>query len=119
MGITIIKPCIVGSSVQQFVAKNVAKDHYPASWAGGMGGGGWWLSFHPGPPYPCPKPLRILRPQAPIQAQAEDRVLQQRTTLRNEEPVYFVGILTRLAWRTRFGSCVPHDHPAARFLLVS
>jgi len=29
MGITIIKPGIVGSSVQQFVAKNVAKDHYP------------------------------------------------------------------------------------------
>ena len=28
MGITIIKPGIVGSSVQQFVAKNVAKDHW-------------------------------------------------------------------------------------------
>jgi len=33
--------------------------------------------------------------------------------------VYFVGILVRPAWRTRFGSCIPHDHPAARFLLVS
>jgi len=31
----------------------------------------------------------------------------------------FVGILARPAWRTRFRSCVPHDHPAARFLLVA
>jgi len=28
MGMVIIKLGIVGSSVQQFVAKNVAKDHY-------------------------------------------------------------------------------------------
>jgi hypothetical protein len=31
----------------------------------------------------------------------------------------FVGILARPAWRTRFRSCGPHDHPAARFLLVA
>jgi hypothetical protein len=33
--------------------------------------------------------------------------------------VNFLGILARSAWRTRFGSCVPHDHPAARFVLVA
>jgi transposase len=30
-----------------------------------------------------------MRPQAHLQAQAEDRVLQRRTTLNYEEPAYF------------------------------
>src|SRR5215213_6188039 len=35
---------------------------------------------------PCPETPRIMRPQAHLQAQAEDRVLQRRTTLNYEEP---------------------------------
>src|SRR3954471_5322571 len=42
-------------------------------------------------------------------------VLQVSVTL----VVNFVGILACPAWGTRFGSCVPHDHSAARFLLVA
>jgi hypothetical protein len=38
-----------------------------------------------------------MRPQAHIQAQAEDRVLQRRTTLR-DEPDFRLGFELRLRW---------------------
>ena len=36
-----------------------------------------------------------MRPQAPIQTQAEDRVLQRLTTLKDEEPLFLLSGVRR------------------------
>ena len=57
------------------------------------------LSFHLGPPISVSLTPRIMGPQACYQAQAEDRVLQRLTTLRNEEPAKSL-LIRRRTWPT-------------------
>jgi hypothetical protein len=60
-----------------------------------------------------------MRPQAHIQAQAKDRVLQRHTTLRDEEP-FFGGLqFTLPTWRANGGLGNPAHASRAQQITVA